>query len=121
MIPFLVSKNQLKDLPAEEISLQCNSAKQSGKNWDDFPATVLREYGLHWASSDHYIGAIAALYLALHVDGLAIAVLKHLTGTTFITSNFKIHDLGELSYLQGIQIVLFVILIWVLHRLGQLY
>lgn len=49
--------------------------------------------GDDWVSYDHYIWAIAARYLAFHVDGLAIAVLKHCTGTTFIKSNFKIHDL----------------------------
>ena len=83
-------------------------AKQSAKNWGDFLATVLREYGFRLASSDHYIWTTISLYLALHVDDLAIAyanqdALHHFT--TFIKSKFEFNDLGELSYFLGVQII----------------
>ena len=83
-------------------------AKQSAKNWGEFLATVLREYGFNLASSDHYIWTTPTLYLALHVDDLAIAyaneaALEHFT--VFIKSKFEINDLGELSYFLGVQII----------------
>ena len=83
-------------------------AKQSAKNWGDFLATVLREYGFRLASSDHYIWTTVSLYLALHVDDLALAyanpeALDHFT--KFIKSKFEVNDLGELSYFLGVQII----------------